>query len=170
MEGASAQASSTCDHSVCPRGLTFTWWVCYSLNFEHKSTELARSFLFSSCVSFCLMSLSTVFHSINSLNNSPFSHSVLPTLLLPYWSFQLYIFLLTPSRFGELRTQKLNSHLLRTQRLKVLPSNPGAGQYMAVHATLTARDFFLVYFHASGPFTCIFFKTSPKFFSRRSTR
>ena len=36
------------------------------------------------------MALSTVFHSINSRNNSPFSHSVLPVLSLPYWSFQLY--------------------------------------------------------------------------------
>ena len=38
------------------------------------------------------MALSTVFHSINSLDNSPFSHSVLPILSLPYWSFQLYFF------------------------------------------------------------------------------
>ena len=34
--------------------------------------------------------LSTVFHSINSPDNSPFSDSVLP-VSLPYWSFQLYI-------------------------------------------------------------------------------
>ena len=32
----------------------------------------------------------TVFHSIKSPDNSPFSHSVLPVLSLPYWSFQLY--------------------------------------------------------------------------------
>ena len=37
------------------------------------------------------MALSTVFHSINSPNNSLLSHSVLPVLSLPYWSFQLYI-------------------------------------------------------------------------------
>ena len=37
------------------------------------------------------MALSTVFYSINSPYNSPFSHSVLPVLSLPYWSFQLYI-------------------------------------------------------------------------------
>ena len=35
--------------------------------------------------------VSTVFHSINSPDNSPLSHSVLPVLLLPYGSFQLYI-------------------------------------------------------------------------------
>ena len=37
------------------------------------------------------MALSTVFHSTNSSDNSPFSDSVLPVLSLPYWSFQLYI-------------------------------------------------------------------------------
>ena len=35
--------------------------------------------------------LSTVFHFINSSDNSPFSHSVLPVSSLPYWSFQLYV-------------------------------------------------------------------------------
>ena len=39
-----------------------------------------------------LMALSTVFHSINSPDNStPLSHSVLPALILPSWSFQLHI-------------------------------------------------------------------------------
>ena len=37
------------------------------------------------------MALSTVFHSINSPDNSPFSHSVLVVQVLPYRSFQLYI-------------------------------------------------------------------------------
>ena len=32
---------------------------------------------------------------------------------------------------------------MRTQSLKVLPLKPGVGQYIAMHATLTARDFFL---------------------------
>ena len=44
---------------------------------------------------------------------------------------------------GELRTQKLKSHLARTQSLNVLPSKPGVGQYIAIHAKLTARNFFL---------------------------
>ena len=39
------------------------------------------------------MALSTVFHSINSPDNSPFADSVLPVLSLPDWSFQLYLFL-----------------------------------------------------------------------------
>ena len=37
------------------------------------------------------MALATVFHFINSPDNSPLSHSVLPVLFLPYLSFQLYI-------------------------------------------------------------------------------
>ena len=39
--------------------------------------------------------------------------------------------------------QKLKSHLVRTHILKVLSLKPGVGQYIAVHATLAARDFFL---------------------------
>ena len=39
------------------------------------------------------VALSTVFHSINSSVNSPFSDSVPPVLSLPYWSFQLYVYL-----------------------------------------------------------------------------
>ena len=68
------------------------------------------------------------------------------------------------ARSGELRTQKSKSHLVRTQSLKVLPLKPGAGQYIAVHATLTARDLSLAYFYPSGQVTCIFPKTSPDFF------
>ena len=69
------------------------------------------------------------------------------------------------SRFvnRELRTQKLRSHLLRTQSSKVLPLKPGVGQYIAMHATSTAKDFFPAYFYPSGQFTCIFSKTSPYF-------
>ena len=61
-------------------------------------------------------------------------------------------------RGGELWTQKLKSHLLRTQSLKVLPLKPGADQHIAIHDTLTAREFFLANFYPSGPFTCIFFQ------------
>ena len=66
-------------------------------------------------------------------------------------------------RSGELRTQKLKSHLVRTHSLNVLPLKLGVSQHIAIHATLTARDFFLAYFYTSGPFTCIFSKTSPDF-------
>ena len=59
---------------------------------------------------------------------------------------------------------QFRSHLVRTQRLNVLPLKPGVGQFIDIHATLTARDFFLAYFYPSSPFTCIFSKTSPNFF------
>ena len=39
-----------------PHGLTSTWWGCCGLCLWHKPTELARTFLFSSCVCFCLYS------------------------------------------------------------------------------------------------------------------
>ena len=77
-------------------------------------------------------------------------------------SFELLILLLPCS--GELQMQKLKSHLVSTQSLKVLHLTPGVGQYIAMHATLTTRDFFLANFYASGPFTCIFPQTSPRFF------
>ena len=41
-------------------------------------------------VSVFITALSTVFHSINSPENSLLSPSVLPVLILSYWSFQLY--------------------------------------------------------------------------------
>ena len=67
-------------------------------------------------------------------------------------------------RSGEPQTQKLKSHLLRTQSLKVLALKPGVHQYIAVYAMLTARNFFLANFYPSCPFICIFSKTSPEFF------
>ena len=65
---------------------------------------------------------------------------------------------------GELQTEKLKSHLVRTESLNVLPLKPGVDQYIAIRVTLTARDFFLANFHPSGPFVCISSKTSPEFF------
>ena len=59
---------------------------------------------------------------------------------------------------GELWTQKMKSNLIRTQSIKV-----GVSQCIAIHATHTARDFFLANFYPSVSFTC-FYKTSPEFF------
>ena len=56
---------------------------------RHKPAELAHSFLFCSCVYFRLYGLLTIFHAINSPDNSPFSLSVLLALILR--SFQLQI-------------------------------------------------------------------------------
>ena len=78
------------------------------------------------------------------------------------WRFSLFLTCLF-YRSGELRMQKLKSHLVRTQNLNVLHFKPGVGRYIAIHATLTARDFFLAYFYTSGPFTCIFSKPLPIF-------
>ena len=61
-------------------GLTFTWWGCYGLCPRHKPTELAHSF-YSLLVSVSVFkALSTLFHSVNSPDNSPLSHSVLLVL------------------------------------------------------------------------------------------
>ena len=75
-----------------PHGLTFAWWGCCGLCFWNKPTELAHCFFGSVFVSISVfMALSTVFHSINSPDNSPLSHSVLPVLFPPCWSFERYI-------------------------------------------------------------------------------
>ena len=71
------------------------------------------------------------------------------TLSRRWWSQSLSASLATP-RSGELRTQKFKSHLVKTQSLKILPLKPGVGQYKAIHATLTARDFSLASFYPSG--------------------
>ena len=61
-----------------PRGLTFMWWGFCGLCFWHEPTELAHSFFYSVLVSISVfMVLSAVFHSVNSSDNSPLSHSVL---------------------------------------------------------------------------------------------
>ena len=52
----------------------------------HKPTELARSFLFYSCVCFCLCGLFNRISFHNSPDNSPFSHSVLPIGYFKYIS------------------------------------------------------------------------------------
>ena len=59
-----------------------------SLSFFSSPSSSRASVLVSDSV---VMALSIVFHSINSPDNSPLSHSPLPVLSLPYWSFQLYI-------------------------------------------------------------------------------
>ena len=54
--------------------------------------SMPTPFLFCSCVRFCLLGpLNCTLHSINSPDNSPFSHSVLPVMSLPYFSFQLNV-------------------------------------------------------------------------------
>ena len=60
--------------------------------FWHNQPNLPTSFYILLLASISVFTvLSTVFHSINSPDNSLLSHSVLQVLLLPYQSFQLYI-------------------------------------------------------------------------------
>ena len=55
--------------------------------FDINQPSLSTPF-YSVLVSVCVfMAFSTVFHSINSPDNSPLSHSVLLVLFLPNWSF-----------------------------------------------------------------------------------
>ena len=63
-----------------PYGFTFTWWGCCGLCLLNKPTELPHSrfvcfvLFFSGLLSvFVFIALSTVFHLINSPNNSAFS-------------------------------------------------------------------------------------------------
>ena len=44
------------------------------------------------------------------------------------------------------------------------PYKAWSRSYIAMHATLTAMDFFLANVYPSGPFTCIFSEPSPDFF------
>ena len=84
---------------LSPRGLTFTWRGFYGLclTWTNRACPLLfqkKSVLISISV---FTAFSTVFRSINSPDNSPFSDSVLPVLSLPHWSFQLYISSWSPS-------------------------------------------------------------------------
>ena len=60
-------------------------WFMSDINQPSLPTPLYSVLVFISVY----VALSTVFHTINSPDNSPLSHSVLPVLFLPYWSFQL---------------------------------------------------------------------------------
>ena len=59
--------------------------------FDINQLSLPTPFYFVLVSVSVFMALSTVFYSINSPDNSPLSHSVLPVLFLLYWSFQLYM-------------------------------------------------------------------------------
>ena len=53
---------------------------------------------------------------------------------------------------------EIKSHLLRTHGSKIPTLKPGVDQYIAMHAALTARDFFPANFYSPGPFICNFFQ------------
>ena len=60
-----------------PRGLTFSWWGCYSLCHRLKPTKLPTPLYSVLVLVSVFMALSTLFHSITSPDNSSLSHSVL---------------------------------------------------------------------------------------------
>ena len=78
-------ATSVVPAGSSSRGEDVTVYVFY---INQPSLPTPHSVLVSISV---FMSLSTVFHSINSPDNCPLSHYVLPVSFLPYWSFQLFI-------------------------------------------------------------------------------
>ena len=88
------------------------------------------------------------------------SPPLLPLLLLAFITVQ-HFFAVTPQ--WVLQTQKSNAHLLRTHSSKVLLLKSGVGQNIAMHAPLTARDFFLAIFYLPCPFTFSFPKLPPTF-------
>ena len=73
---------------------------------DNKPSELAHSFLKRKSVLVSVsvfVSLSTVFHAINSPDNFPLPHSVPLVFFLRYWFFQLYIsFWKSPSALIQL--------------------------------------------------------------------
>ena len=88
---------------------------------------------------------------------------LISTLMLFLLLIMIMLFSVLTPHSGELRTQKLKSHLVRTLSLNVLPLKPGVGQYIAIHDYAYCQGF-LAYFYRSGPFICICSKTSPEFF------
>ena len=136
--------SDLCDQSLaCPDSPIF--WHRLSLRCCRSSGEggLPCRTLQFQCRSYPIRCRSA--YSSPQIGSSSCSGSALPFSPAPH-------FHRGPFRFGTLN-------------LKVLPFKPGVGQYIAMHATLTARDFFLANFYPSGPFTCIFSNTSPELFS-----
>ena len=125
----------------CPFVLAAVFPFCFEVSFAVLFLLLSLSFIMSS-PSATLICCAVFF----------FPSCPVPSAVL---FFLLSCSLCCPA-VGELRTQKLKSHLVRTQGLRVLPLKPGVGQYIAVHATLTAREFLLANFYPFGPFTCIF--------------
>ena len=59
--------------------------------FDIDPPSLPTPFYFVLVLVSVFIALSTAFHSVNSPDNSPFSHPVLSVLFLPYWFFQLHI-------------------------------------------------------------------------------
>ena len=88
------------------------------------------------------------FQSKSPQNNEYITHTVLLFILQCHLSCVF--------RSGVLRTQKLKTHLLRSQSSKVSLSNPAVGQNIYIYSSPAATDFFRANFYFSYPFTFFF--------------
>ena len=169
-----------------------SWPPCQCCLFADNSLSLCVSVCLPVCLSVCLSlshmdksmewSMIPVCPSLMCFFNRGSTEGTNSSKILCLMFVYVFCKFVLGPHSGELWTQKLKSHLVRTQSLNVLPLKPGVGQYIAIHAMLTARDFFLAYElfhheqrsyrhrlndhhlqHSSGPVTCIFSKTSPDF-------
>ena len=125
-------------------GLTFTWWGCCGLCFWHNPTELAHSFLFCSCVCFCLYGPFTCisFRKFSRLLSafSLCSSGLISTLLVLSTAYLFMKVSLSPS---------LRAHLHVVGMLRFMsdisqPSLPTPFYFCSC-----------VYFCLYGPFNCI---------------
>ena len=139
--------------SWSPRRITFSWWGCYGSCLKHKLTQLAHSFLFRSFVCFGLygpFNFTSFDEFSRQLSVFSLCSSGLFSALLVLSAVYLFMKVSFSSdiipRSGELRTQKLKSHLVRTQSLNVLPFKPGVDQYIAIHC----------YAYCQGVLPCLF--------------
>ena len=90
---------------------------------------------------------------INNANTGKIAHAV-KHLKTCAGNFLTYIYLFITG---------CSVSILALYTIKIISISLWLIPYIALHATLTARDFFLAFFYPSGPFTCIFSKTSPDF-------
>ena len=67
--------------------LLFTWWDVAVYVFDINQPTCPFLLILFLCLILSFMALSTVFHSIDSPDNSPLSHSVLPVIFLPFCPF-----------------------------------------------------------------------------------
>ena len=89
-----------------PHGLTLTWWGYCGLSF--KQTELVHSFLFCSCVCFCL------YGPFNCISFHEFSPTTLCFLNLFFWSNFCFISSFNYISLYESLLQPLYNPLLLT--------------------------------------------------------
>ena len=124
------------------RWLTFSWWGCYGLCQRHKLTELALSFLFCSCVCFCLYS------PLNCISFHKFSR-------------QLTAFSLCSS--GLISASLVLSTIYLSMKVSLIPDITLCGWLGLKHQFTNKCSLPASSFHANSRFQLLF--SSPKKFS-----